>query len=266
MPLSIDLKNCGALVTGVTSGIGAGIAEELARAGCDVTGCGLEKPTDDAVKRFQSSVGARGSKAHYLPCDLQKPDAPGELVKFAAKAMGGLDIVVSCAGRNVFEGVDECAEKEWRDSLELNLASHWRLAKAARPWLEKAKAPVFIVINSNQAFRTLAGCFPYNVAKAGLLALVQSLAIEWGPQIRAVGIAPGFIDTPGNDSWFNGFPDPAAERRRTEALHPVGRIGTPREIGGLCAFLASSYAGFISGVTLPIDGGRSALLQDSSNI
>lgn len=265
MPLTIDLKNCGALVTGVTSGIGAGIAEELARAGCDVAGCGLEKLTDDAVKRFQSSVGARGAKAHYLPCDLHKADAPGELVKFAGKALNGIDVVVSCAGRNVFEGVDECSEKDWRECIEINLAAHWRLAKAARPLLEKAKSPVFIVISSNHAFRTMAGCFPFNVAKTGLVALVQSLAIEWGPQIRAVGIAPGFIDTPANDSWFNAFPDPAAERQRAEALHPVGRLGTPREIGGLCAFLASSYAAFISGVTLSVDGGRSALLQDSSN-
>lgn len=266
MPIAIDLKNCGALVTGVTGGIGAGIAEELARAGCDVAGCGIEKPNDDAVRRFQSSVGARGSKAHYLPCDLHKADAPAELVKFAAKALGGLDIVVSCAGRNVFEGVDECSEKDWRECIDLNLASHWRLAREARPWLEKAKSPVFIVIGSNQAYRTMAGCFPYNVAKAGLLALVQSLAIEWGPQVRAVGIAPGFIDTPSNDSWFNAFPDPAAERSRTEGLHPVGRLGTPREIGGLCAFLACGYASFISGTTLTVDGGRSALLQDTSTL
>ncbi len=265
MPLTIDLKNCGALVTDVTGGLGAGIAEELARAGCDVAGGGLEKPADEAVKRFQSSVGARGAKAHYLPCDLHQPAAPGELVKFAAKAMNGLDIVVSCASRNVFEGVDECAEKDWRECLELNLAAHWRVARAARPWLEKARAPVFIIISSTQAFRTVAGGFPFNVAKAGLLGLVQSLAIEWGPQIRAVGVAPGFVDTGSADSWFNSFPDPAAERRRAESLHPVGRLGTPREIGGLCAFLASSYAGFISGVTLPVDGGRGALLQDSPN-
>lgn len=264
MPLHIDLKECGALVTGITSGLGAGIAEELARAGCDVAAGGVEKPNDDLVQRFQSSVGARGSKAHYLPCDLQKAEAPGELVKFAAKALGGLDVVVSCMDRPVFEGVDECSEKDWRDAIDLNLAAHWRLARAARPFLEKSKSPVFIVLHSAHAFRTLPGCFPYNVAKAGLVALVQSLALEWSPQIRAVGIACGYIDQPSNDAWFNAFPDPSAERRRIEALHPVGRLGSPREIGGLCAFLASHYAGFINGTTLLVDGGRSAMLQDSA--
>jgi NAD(P)-dependent dehydrogenase (short-subunit alcohol dehydrogenase family) len=146
--------------------------------------------------------------------------------------------------------------------MNLDLAAHWRVAQAARPWLERASPGVVIIISSNHAYATLPHCFPYNVAKAGLTALVQSLALEWGPAIRAVGIAPGFIDTPGNDKWFASFPDPAAERRRTEALHPVGRIGTPEEIGALCAFLGTPWAGFISGTTLLVDGGRHARLQD----
>jgi NAD(P)-dependent dehydrogenase (short-subunit alcohol dehydrogenase family) len=78
-----------------------------------------------------------------------------------------------------------------------------------------------------------------------------------------VGVAPGFIDTPGNQAWFDSFPEPAAERAHTERSHPVGRIGTPDEVGNLCAFLVSPLAGFITGTTLLIDGGRSALLQDA---
>ncbi|MFW5995411.1 MAG: SDR family oxidoreductase, partial [Spirochaetia bacterium] len=122
-----------------------------------------------------------------------------------------------------------------------------------------------IVINgSNHAWSSIPGCFPYNAAKAALLGLVQSIAIEWGPRIRAVGVAPGFIDTPGNDTWFQSFEDPAEARRKTEAIHPAGRIGTVDEIGAVCAFLASSHASFISGVTIPVDGGRSALMQDGA--
>jgi len=108
----------------------------------------------------------------------------------------------------------------------------------------------------------LPNAFPYNAAKAALVALVQSLAIEWGPHIRAAGIAPGFIDTPMNVEWFNRFSDPAAKRAQIEGIHPVKRIGTPAEVGALCAFLCSPLAGFISGTTILIDGGRGALLQD----
>ena len=92
--------------------------------------------------------------------------------------------------------------------------------------------------------------------------LVRSLAIEWGPAVRTVGVAPGFIDTAGNDTWFDSFPDPEAERRRTIDLHPVKRIGTVEEVGALCVYLASPYARFISGTTILMDGGRSALMQD----
>jgi len=176
--------------------------------------------------------------------------------------LGGLDLVVSNAGQNVFKGAAGCTEEDWEHCINLDLASHWRLAKAARPHLEKAKHPVILIISSNHAWSTIPGCFPYNVAKAGLVAMVQSLAIEWGSKIRAVGIAPGFIETDANVAWFNTFPDPAAERRRTEESHPVGRVGTPEEVGTLCAYLASSDAGFITGTTICMDGGRSALMQD----
>ena len=92
--------------------------------------------------------------------------------------------------------------------------------------------------------------------------MVQSLAIEWGPHIRTVGIAPGFIETPQSDTWFSSFPDPQSRRSQIAGIHPVGRMGTPADVGSLAAFLCSPLAGFISGVTLLADGGRSALLQD----
>ena len=119
------------------------------------------------------------------------------------------------------------------------------------------------MISSNHAYSTLPGCFPYNITKTALTGLVRSLAIEWGPKIRTVGIAPGFIDTPGNQLWFDSFLDPVMEKQRTIELHPVKNLGTPDEIGGWCAFLASEYAAFASGTTYLVDGGRNALMQDS---
>jgi len=263
MPLEINLTGRRALVTGVSSGIGAAIAAALAQAGCDVAGCGSRPAEDAGARDFISSVKSHGRAAHYLSVDLATADGPAQFVDFAAQKLGDIDIVVSNAGRNIFKGAEKCTEADWAECMNLDLASHWRLARAAKPHLEQARPGVIIVISSNHAWGTIPGCFPYNVAKAGLLGLVQSLAIEWGNRIRCVGIAPGFIDTAGNDTWFNSFPDPAAERARTEKLHPVGRLGSVDEIGALCAFLASTHAGFISGTTLLVDGGRSALMQDS---
>ncbi len=262
MSLTVDLSGKRALVTGVTGGIGAAIAAVLARAGCDVAGCGRSPESSAGAQAFVRAVAGEGRRALYHSADLADPAAAADWVVRAATALGGCDLLISNAGRNIFKGAEGCTEGDWGECMALDLAAHWRVARAAKPWLERASPGVVVVITSNHAFSTLPGCFPYNVAKAGLVALVQSLALEWGPAIRVVGVAPGFIDTPGNDTWFDSFPDPAAERKRTEQLHPVGRLGQPAEIGALCAFLASPLAGFISGTTLTVDGGRSARMQD----
>lgn len=264
MSLSIDLSGKRALVTGVTSGIGAGIARCLAVAGCQVAGCGRSPSDSEGARAFIREVEEEGRRAGYFQTDVSERGAADRVVANVLERMGGLDLLVSNAGRNIFKGAAQATDGDWDECMELDLASHWRLAQAARPHLAQAAPGVIVIIGSNHAWGTIPGCFPYNVAKAGLLGLVQSLAMEWGPEIRTVGIAPGFIDTAGNQRWFDSFPDPAAERQRTVALHPVGRIGSVEEIGALCAFLASSHAGFISGTTLCVDGGRSALMQDPS--
>lgn len=262
MALEIDLAGKRALVTGASDGVGAAVARVLARAGCRVAGSGRVKPDHPRAVELLRALRAEGPEGIYLSGDLSDPAVPERLIAETAAALGGIDILISNAGRNDFAGAADASEKDWQDCMNLNLASHWRLAKAARPWLERSDAGVIVIMTSNHAFHTIPGCFPYNVAKSGLTALVQSLAIEWGPAIRVVGLAPGFIDTPGNQAWFDSFPDPAAERTRTEASHPCGRIGTPEEVGNLCAFLASPLCGFINGNTLLMDGGRSALMQD----
>ena len=262
MPLAIDLTGKRALVTGASDGVGAGVARVLARAGCQVAGTGTVPTKHPRALAFLEEATSEGARACYLSGDIRDPEVPAALVERAVRAMGGLDIVVSNAGRNAFHGASAASDQEWEECMNLNLASHWRLAKAAKPHLEKAEPGVVIVMGSNHAFHTIPGCFPYNVAKSGLLGLVQALAIEWGPLIRVVGVAPGFIDTAGNQKWFDSFPDPAAERERTNQRHPVGRIGTPEEVGNLCAFLVSPLCGFITGNTILMDGGRSALMQD----
>lgn len=260
MPLQIDLTSKRALVTGATDGVGAGVAKVLARAGCQVVGTGTVAADHPRARAFREAVSP-----HYFSGDLHDPAVPERLVAEALAVMGGLDIVISNAGKNAFHGAAASTEQDWQDCMNLNLASHWRIAKAARPHLKESRG-VVVVMTSNHAYRTIPGCFPYNVAKTALTGMVQALAIEWGPSIRVVGVAPGFIDTPGNQAWFDSFPDPVLERRLTEDNHPVGRIGTPEEVGNLCAFLTSPLAGFITGNTILMDGGRSALMQDGQKV
>lgn len=263
MAITIDLNNCRALVTGVSSGIGAGIADALAQAGCEIAGCGLEAVESEGVQRFFAFGQNYERRALYQSLDIADPEMSRSFVDWAATELGGLDIVVSSAGRNFFIGVEKATDMDWEANINLNLAAHWRVAQAAKPYLNQARAPVIIIITSNHSLYTLPNSFPYNVAKAGLVAMVQSMAIEWGPHLRAIGVAPGFIDTPLAEAWFHEFPDPDAKRKQIEDLHPVGRLGTPQDVGTLCAFLCSPLAGNISGSTILIDGGRSAVMQDA---
>jgi NAD(P)-dependent dehydrogenase (short-subunit alcohol dehydrogenase family) len=261
MALEIDLKDKVALITGVTSGIGAAIATVFAKAGAHVSGCGLQESSLEGAKRFIAGVEGFKQQALYQQADVTRGDDLELLVQRTIKQFGRIDILITNAGANVFEGAEKCSEESWIKNHELNLTAHWRLAKLCKPYLEKNNG-VIIIMTSNHAYSSIPGCFPYNVTKTALTGLVRSLAIEWGPHIRTIGIAPGFIDTPGNQKWFDSFGDAEKERQRTIDLHPVKKIGTPEEVGAWCVFLASEYASFASGVTYLLDGGRSALMQD----
>ncbi|MGN7990011.1 SDR family NAD(P)-dependent oxidoreductase [Pedobacter sp. 22226] len=262
MALTIDLSGKIALVTGVTSGIGLGIARMMAKAGCTVIGCAEHSEVSEVAQHFLSEMKSFDVPTDYFKADMALADNIEALVTDITNDYGRLDILVSNAGRNVFKGLENCAENDWQFNLDLNLSAHWRLAKSCRSLLS-ANNGVIIVMASNHAFTSIPGCAPYSIAKTALTGLVRSLAIEWGPAIRTVGIAPGFIDTPGNQEWFNSFADAGQERQRTVALHPVKKLGTVEEIGGWCVFLSSEYAAFASGVTYLVDGGRSAVMQDS---
>lgn len=262
MPLAIDLSGKCAVVTGVGDGIGAGAVRMLARAGASIAGCSLEAAADPAIVRLQADVAAAGGSLTYAQLDVTRAADRTELIQIAARRFNRIDVLVSNAGANLFARAEACSDEAWERNLRLNLSSHWQLAKLSRPFLEASQAGVVEIMCSNHAFATIPGCFPYNVAKAALVGLVRSLAVEWGPAIRVVGIAPGFVDTPGNQRWFESFPNPAAERQRTECRHPARRLGSPDEIGAWCAFLASPYAAFATGITYVVDGGRLALLQD----
>ncbi|BBE16087.1 3-oxoacyl-[acyl-carrier protein] reductase [Aquipluma nitroreducens] len=260
--LEINLRNKVAIVTGVSSGIGKGVAKMLAQAGCIVSGCGRTDKNDASVNEFSATAKQNGVESLYTEVDVTKDADLEKLVENTVKRFGKIDILVSNAGVNVFKGAEKCTEEDWIYNHKLNLSSHWMVCKLCKPHLDKSGNGVIIIMTSNHAFSSIPGCFPYNVTKTALTGLVRSLAMEWGPKIRTIGMAPGFIETPGNDKWFASFPDAEAERQWTIKLHPAGKLGTVEEVGAFCAYLGSDYARFMTGTTYLMDGGRSALMQD----
>lgn len=254
--MKVSEKPRNVVITGVSQGIGFSVVETFLKNGDRVVGCACE-PENAQVAQLREKYPNQFS---YKEVNVTHLDEIKAFAKYVEDKFGHLDILISNAGRNVFKGV-ECSEEDWDYNFDLNLKSHWRIAKAFKPLLEKQKG-VIIIMTSNHAYYTLPGCTPYNISKGALLSLVQSLMLEWGPDIRTVGIAPGFIDTEGNQAFFDSHEDPVKIRTETEDKHCVKRIGAPEEVGNLCLFLSSDLASFIAGTTILIDGGRSAVMQD----
>ncbi len=259
--IPIDLTGKVAIVTGASQGIGLGIASVLAEAGCHVAGCGLSEPSGSKAIHFTEQIEKHGQEAFYKQMDIRREKDIEVFVKEVIQRFGRINILISNAGENRFTTPEECETSFWNENMSLNLKSHWLMAKACFEQLRNHRG-IALMMTSNHAYATLPGCFPYNVAKAGIIGLVKALAVQWGPEVRVIGLAPGFIVTEGGDKWFQSFPDPVAKRNQIEGIHPVGRLGSVEEVGAFAAFLCSEYAGFITGVTYLIDGGRSAVMQD----
>jgi glucose 1-dehydrogenase len=247
------------IVTGSPSGIGRAIARGFVEAGDDVLVHGRSSDRGEAVVSELRAIRP-DARVELSLADLTDPHGCEELVAGAA-AWGPIDVLVNNAGTNVFTGVMDTTLDDWQLAMDLDLRAAWLLARAAAPSMPAGSS--IVNIGSNHATATLPGSFPYNVAKAGLVALTQSLAIELAPRgIRANIVAPGYVDTPLNDAWFARVPDPAAERARVAAIHPAGRMGRVDEVAAAVLYLVSPGAGFTTGTTLLLDGGRSALMED----
>lgn len=259
--LPIDINDKIAIVTGSTQGLGLGIARMLSKAGCHVAGCGTSQPDSKKASEFKSVVEKYGRKAFYQCIDVKSERDISFFVQNTTSRFGKIDILISNAGKNMFTAPDSCSTEFWEENIRLNLQSHWLISRACYPELKKNHGFI-LLMTSNHAFSTLPDCFPYNVTKAGITGMVKSLAVQWGPEIRVLGLAPGFIQSEGGDDWFKSFPDPDKKRREVIGIHPVKKLGSVDEVGAFCAFLSSNFAGFMTGTTYLIDGGRSAIMQD----
>ncbi len=143
---------------------------------------------------------------------------------------------------------------EWDSVLETDFRSYWLCAKYAQEYMDEGS---IINISSNHAFSTMPAHFPYNAVKAGINGMTRSMALDFGPEIRVNTINPGWVAVERTTDEMDN-----EERQHLESIHPIGRIGTPEDIAGTVAFLASEDAAFITGASLLVDGGRSAVMQD----
>ena len=244
MALSIDLSGRVAIVTGGARGVGRGIAKRLLEAGAQVVICGRSEP--------ESPPEGGGRKALFLPCDVRDAEQVAGLVRETVSRCGRLDVLVNNAGGAPGAEAATASPRFHEKIISLNLTAGLHCAQAANTVMQgQPEGGVIVNITSVSALRPSPGTAAYAAAKAGLVALTQSLAVEWAPKVRVVAVAAGMVRTELSHLHYGDD----AGVRRVGATVPLGRMAEPEDVGDACAFLASPLASYVSGATLLLHGG-----------
>jgi NAD(P)-dependent dehydrogenase (short-subunit alcohol dehydrogenase family) len=241
-----------ALITGAAAGIGAGIAERFSEAGASVVIIDIDgQAADQMSKKIEHfrpgfSLAVRGDVS-------SEADVKAAIEQVVAK-FGTIDILVNNAGIDVSGKLPDMSSTSWDRVLAVNLKGAFLFSKYVIPQM-RGRGGVIVNISSVHAFASYEGYAAYDASKAGLLAMTRTLALDHGRDgIRVNAICPGYISTPMTDEWLNEQPDPQATRKEMLSFHPLGRIGTTRDVADAALFLASDASAFISGTCLVVDG------------
>jgi NAD(P)-dependent dehydrogenase (short-subunit alcohol dehydrogenase family) len=244
-----------ALITAGANGIGEGIAMAVARQGADVAIADIDTVNGE---RVAAAVRSMGRRALFVPTDMTNSDKVRPMVETVADTLGRIDLLANNAGGGRPVAFLEQSERSWRRHIDLNLMSLLTTTQAVAPiMIAGARGGVIVNIASSEALRAAPGYAVYAACKAGMVSFTRSMALELADHdIRVHALAPDMIDTPGIRPYYAEAT--AAEIDSRDRYVPLRRLGTMDEIGNVVAFLASSMASYLNGVTIPVDGGASA--------
>lgn len=240
-----------AVVTGATSGIGTEIAKRLADDGFTVVISGRSK---ERGERVASELGGR---VHFIRADLTEPRAAEALVDQTIRLAGGLDVLVNNAAIDHIGPLLDTPIDEIRETFETNTFGAISCLQAAgRAMRERGTGGAIINITSRLASIGVPTMSIYSASKGAMLALTTAAAVELAPHnIRVNAVAPGMTNTPLYAEWVSNQDDPEATMRRVAGAIPLGRIAEPADVAAAVAYLASPAAAYITGASLPVDGG-----------
>jgi NAD(P)-dependent dehydrogenase (short-subunit alcohol dehydrogenase family) len=242
-----------AIITGATSGIGQATARRFLSEGAAVLAVGRARP---ALDELLAGHGAGPGRAVACEADVTAADGPTRIVDAAVAAFGGVDLLINGAGIIAATPIERITDADWDGMLDVNLRAPFRLLRTALPHLVARRGAV-VNVSSVAGLRSFPGLLHYSASKAGLDHLTRCAAIELAPRgVRVNAVDPGVVVT--NLHLRSGMSREqyAAFLERSKETHPLGRPGRAEEVAELILFLASERAGWITGETLAIDGGR----------
>jgi NAD(P)-dependent dehydrogenase (short-subunit alcohol dehydrogenase family) len=247
---AFDLGGQVAIVTGSSRGIGRSIAETMAAMGAKVV---VSSRKAEACEEVAAAIRGNGGEALVIPCNIARKAEVEALVAETLKAWGRIDCLVCNAAVNpVYGPLGALTDEAFDKIMSSNVKSNLWLCNLTMPGMAERGGGTVIIVSSIAGIRGTEMIGAYGISKAADFALARNLALEWGPKnVRINCIAPGLIKTEFARALWE---DEAAVARRN-AQTPLRRIGSPDEIGGVAAFLASSAASYITGQTIVVDGG-----------
>ena len=212
-----------------------------------------------ALSRYYLDAGAGGVAigVHTTQFDIRDPERVTETVAQTVAQFGTVDILVNCAGWNMFQAVEEVTAEEWEKIRSVNLDGSWFFSQAVAPEMKKKRSGKIINVGSAAGILAIPKAAPYSIAKHAVVGLTRAFAVELGPHNITVNcVCPTSVDTP----LLRESTTPAFRADITRRI-PLRRLGKVSDMAKACLFLASADADFISGVILPVDGGLTCCLR-----
>jgi NAD(P)-dependent dehydrogenase (short-subunit alcohol dehydrogenase family) len=239
-----------ALVTGAGSGIGKETALRFANEGALVAAADVRGET------ARATADEIGTGALPLVMDVTRAESIGEAMKSTLEHFGGIDVVVNNAGVTIVGAAHALAEDDWDRELATNLKSIYLVSREAWPHLVARGGGAILNTASIAGIWAIPADAAYCASKAGAIMLTKCMALDGAKAgIRVNCVCPGFTETPMIEGYFADQPDPEAARAFATGLHPLGRLGKPRDIADAFVYLASAEAAWVTGAALVVDGG-----------
>ncbi len=242
-----------ALVTGATSGIGRATSLALAREGAQVALAGRRR---EALADLAARIESDGGTAHPVPVDVLREEDRQRAVVDTAQNLGGLDVLVQAAGIIGFGTIENTSLSAWQEMFEINVVAVYRLLQYALPHLIPRRGNA-VIVSSVTGLRSFPGVLAYCASKSAADQLVRCAALELADKgVRVNAVNPGVVVTELHRRAGMSGEAYQAFLERSKTTHPLGRVGNPEEVAELILFLASEEASWLTGATIPIDGGR----------